>query len=94
METLLYLLKDIELVEKVQRHTTKFILSDYTLQTIGLAIWYVAIDAGMFTKYLTYPFFIKSLKTPTDKFNILNYVSFNTGSTRSSGTKLHHNTAH
>ena len=39
-------------------------------------------------------FFIKSLKTPKDKFNILNYVSFNTGSTRPSGIKLHHKTAH
>ena len=39
-------------------------------------------------------FFFKSLKTPTDKFNILNHVSFNTGSTRSSGIKLHHKTAH
>ena len=39
-------------------------------------------------------FFIKSLKTPTGKLNILNYVSFNTGSTRSSGIKLHHKTAH
>ena len=38
-------------------------------------------------------FFIKSLKTLTDKLNILNYiiyVNFNTGSIRFSGTKLHH----
>jgi len=38
--------------------------------------------------------FIKSLKTSTDKFNILNNLNFNTGSTRPSGTKLHLKIAH
>ena len=89
-----YLLKDIELIEKVQRRATKFIHSDYTsdyrtrLTQLGmLPLMYIYDISDIL-------FFIKSLKTPTDKFNILNYVSFNTGSTRSSGIKLHHKTAH
>ena len=89
-----YLLKDIELIEKVQRRATKFILSDYTsdyrtrLTQLGmLPLMYIYEISDIL-------FFIKLLKTPTDKFNILNYVSFNTGSTRSSGIKLHHKTAH
>ena len=89
-----YLLKDIELIEKVQRRATKFILFDYTsdyrtrLTQLGmLPLMYIYKISDIL-------FFIKSLKTPTDKFNILNYVNFNTGSTRSSGIKLHHKTAH
>ena len=88
------MLKDIELIEKVQRRATKFILSDYTSDYRTKLT-----QLGMFPLMCIYEtsdifFLIKSLKTPTDKFNILNYVSLNTGSTRSSGTKLHHKTAH
>ena len=38
-------------------------------------------------------FFIKSIKHPTDKFDILDYVNFTTGTTRSAGTKLYPKTA-
>ena len=38
-------------------------------------------------------FFIKSIKNPSDKFDILNYTNFTTGSTRSAGTKLYPKTA-
>ena len=87
-----HLLEDIELLKKVQRRATKFILNDYTSDyktRLGmLPLMYIYEIADIL-------FFIKSLKpTLTDKFNILNYVNFNTGSTRSSGTKLHHKTAH
>ena len=36
-------------------------------------------------------FLVKSLKFPSTNFNINNYISFSTSSTRSSGTKLIHN---
>ena len=36
-------------------------------------------------------FFIKSVKFPSEKFNILDYVEFTSGSTRSAGLKLKHN---
>ena len=38
-------------------------------------------------------FFIKSIKHPTDKFDILDNVNFTTGTTRSAGTKLYPKTA-
>ena len=38
-------------------------------------------------------FFIKSIKHPTDKFDILDYLNFTTGTTRSAGTKLYPKTA-
>ena len=38
-------------------------------------------------------FFIKSVKCPTDKFNILDYIEFNTGPTRSAKQKLRHKQA-
>jgi len=86
-----HLLKDIELIVKVQRRATKFILSDYSsdyrprlIQLSMLPLMYIYEIADIL-------FFIRN---PTDKFNILNYVNFTTVSTRSSGTKLYHKTAH
>ena len=38
-------------------------------------------------------FFIKSVKFPSEKFNILDYVEFTSGSTRSAGLKLKHKSA-
>ena len=38
-------------------------------------------------------FFIKSVKYPSDKFNILDYVEFNTSSTRSAKQKLRYKQA-
>ena len=59
------MLKEIELIDKVQRCATKFILSDYTsdyrtrLTQLGmLPLMYIYKIADMI-------FFIKSLKTPT-----------------------------
>ena len=38
-------------------------------------------------------FFINSINNITLRFNILNYVQFSTGTTRSAGCKLYHKTA-
>ena len=39
-------------------------------------------------------FFFKSINNPTQRFNVLNYVDFSTGSTTiSAGSKLYHKTA-
>ena len=38
-------------------------------------------------------FFNKSIKFPSEKFNILDYVEFGSGYTRSAGVKLKHKTA-
>jgi len=37
--------------------------------------------------------FIKSMKLPSDKFNIFDHVEFTSGPTRSAGFKLRHKTA-
>ena len=86
-----YLLKDIQRLEQLQRRATKYILNDYIsdyktrltrLQL--LPIMYILEIADIL-------FLIKNLKNPTDSFNINNYISFSTSSTRSCGMKLRHN---
>ena len=77
------LLKDISRLERVQRKATKFILSDYlscyksrllALNLLPLMYWLELQDMM---------FLIKLLKEPADNFNILDYISFSTTSTRS-----------
>ena len=67
----LYLLTDIELLEKVQKRATKYILNDYTscykqrlprLELLPLMYIYDLADIM---------FFVKSVKFPSDKFNYL-----------------------
>ena len=88
------MLKDIELIEKIQRRATKFILSNYSSDYKSRLIQLGMLPLMYIYEIADILFFIKSLRNPTDKFNILNYVNFTTGSTRSSGTKLYHKTAH
>jgi len=75
----LYLLKDITLLEQVQRRAMKFILSDYTsdyktrLMKLGiLPRMYTFEIAGIM-------FLINSVKNASNKFNILDFVSFHSG---------------
>ena len=82
-----YLLKDIELLEKIQRRATKFILSNYHSDYRSRLI-----QCGIMPLMYTYEIadiFIKSIKRPSDKFDILNYVNCTTGTTRSAGSKLY-----
>jgi len=86
-----YLLKDIILLERVQRRATKFMLSNYTSD-------YRLTKLGILPLMCIYEiadimFFINSVKNPSNKFNVLNYVSFCTGPIRSSTGKLNHMTA-
>ena len=77
------LLKDITTIEHIQRRATKYILLDYNstyksrLQQLNLLplMHYFELQDIMF--------FIKSLKSPTDNFNIYDHISFARGSTRS-----------
>ena len=81
-----YLISDIVLIEKVQRRATKYILCDYKLRLIKLKLlplMYIYDLADIM-------FFIKSVKFPSEKFNILDYVEFTSGSTRLAGLKLKH----
>ena len=83
-----YLIKDIIILEKIQRQATKFILSnfnsDYRTRLLKLPLMYIL----NLYKVL---FFIKALKQPWDHFIIQHHVSFSTNSTRSTFTnKLNH----
>jgi len=88
-----YLIKDISILERVQRHATKYILDDYTsnyrLRLLKLKLLPLMYIFLIFTIYC---FFVKSLKQPSDHFNILDHVTFSTSRTRSATThKLLHN---
>ena len=90
-----YLLKDISILERVQRRATKYILNDYhspyrtrliQLDLLPLIYQYELSDLL---------FLIKSYKTPYPHFNINNYVSMKASvstrsSSSSSGKLVHH----
>ena len=88
-----YLLKDIRQLEQVQHRTTKYILNDYTsnyksrlLELKILPLMYVLDICDMM-------FFIKSLKAPTNAFNITDYIiKFTSGNTRSGKLQYIRNT--
>ena len=90
-----HLLKDIKLLESVQRCATKWILNDYCmeymsrLQSLHLPLLMMQLEVYDIC------FFLKSLSSPSDAFNILNYATFNSSScTRSSQSWLKHNFSH
>ena len=69
-----YLLSDIELLERVQRRATKYIFNDYTsnykerlLRLKLLPLMYIYDLADIM-------FFIKSVKFPSEKFNICDRI--------------------
>ena len=75
-----YLLSDINNLERIQRRATKYILNDYTndyksrlmnLNILPLMYTYEIADIL---------FLIKSIRNPTNSFNINNYITFYTGS--------------
>ena len=87
-----YLIKDILTLERVQRRATKYILNDYT-SDYRLRLLKLKLLPLMYTlDYYDLLFFVKSLKQPSDHFNILNYVAFSNSRTRSATAhKLRHN---
>ena len=86
-----YLIQDINKLESIQCRATKFIMnnykSDYKTRLLHLnllSLMYIFESTDII-------FLVKSLKFPSESFNINNYVSFSAGSaTRSSGVKLIH----
>ena len=88
-----YLLKDIDSLERVQRRATKFILSDYTSNYKTRLMQLGMLPLMQIYEIADIMFFINSINNITLRFNILNYVDFSTGTTRSAGCKLYHKTA-
>ena len=86
------LIKDIDLMERVQRRATKFILSDYSCDYKTRLIQLGILPLMYILEIADIVFFIKSINNPSEKFNILDFVDFSAGSTRSANTKLYHKT--
>ena len=78
------LCKDITLLERVQRQAMKFILNDYSSNYKSHLIALRLLPLMMVYELYDISFFIKCLKQPTASFNIMNYIKFSAGSTRSS----------
>ena len=83
-------IKDIQLLERVQRRATKYILNDFTSDYKDRLISLELLPLMMFYELLDIMLFVKSLKTPNDCFDISNYLQFTTHNTRSSNIRLVH----
>ena len=83
-------IKDIQLLERVQRRATKYILNDFTSDYKDRLISLELLPLMMFYELLDIMFFVKSLKTPNDCFDIYNYLQFTTRNTSSSNIRLVH----
>ena len=88
-----YLLKDISLLERVQRRATKYILNDYHSTYKSRLIQLDLLPLMHQYKLSDLLFFIKPYKTPYPHFDINNYISMkaSVSTTRSSSSgKLVH----
>ena len=78
-----HLLKDMQTLENIQRRATKFILSDFSSDYKSRLLSLNMLPLMMQFELSDIMFFIKSLKEPSDSFDILKYVTFCSGRTRS-----------
>lgn len=87
-----HLLKNIALLEKLQRWTTKFILNDYShLDYKNRLLSLNLLPLSMVLELNDLIFFIKSYQSPSNSFNIMNHLSFTSSHTRSGNYfKLQH----
>ena len=78
-----HLLKNIQVLERVQQRATKWILNDFITDYKSRLISLHLLPLMMSFEIHDISFFLKSLLSPSEAFNILNFVSF----TSSSGTR-------
>ena len=84
-------IKDITIIERIQRRATKYILNDYTSSYKIRLISLNLLPLMMQFELNDVMFFVSCLKHPTTAFNIYDYVSFSCHSTGSyKGLKLKH----
>ena len=84
-------LADIRSLETVQRRASKFIISNYAMDYRDRLISLEMLPLMMEYEIADIIFLIKSLKNPSSHFNILDFITFNISSTRSSSyLKLRH----
>ena len=78
-----HLMKDIFNLEKIQCRATKHILNDYTSCCKDCLLNLKLLPLMNIFELQDILFAIKSLKSPNNQFNINNYISFNSSTTRS-----------
>uniref|UniRef100_A0A1X7U4I4 Reverse transcriptase domain-containing protein n=1 Tax=Amphimedon queenslandica TaxID=400682 RepID=A0A1X7U4I4_AMPQE len=84
-----YLIKDIKLLEQVQRRATKYILNDYVSDYKSRLISLNMLPLMMVLELNDLSFFINNTSKPSPSFDILNFIRFSDSSTRfSSQSKL------
>ena len=72
----LFMLKDILLLERVQRRATKFVLNDYQTDYKTRLTSLKLLPLMMVYEMLDITFFIMSLNNPTKSFDINGYIEF------------------
>ena len=77
-------LKDIQRFENIQRRATKFITNDYSSSYKSRLVSLHMLPFMMQFELNDILFFVASIKNPTKSFDISEYVTFCSGSTRSS----------
>ena len=77
-------LKDIQSFENIQRRATKFITNDYSSSYKSRLVSLHMLPFMMQLELNDILFFVASIKNPTKSFDISEYVTFCSGSTRSS----------
>ena len=86
-----HLIKDIIILERVQRRSTKYILNDFSSNYKCRLSRLNLLPLMYMFNYYDILIFIKHLKHPSSHFDISQYVTFSHGSTRSASyNKLHH----
>ena len=83
-------IKDLQLIEKVQRRATKYILSDFTSDYKSRLIALGILPLSMYFEYLDISFALGCLHDSSDtnytgSFDILTFVSFTNTNSRSGG---------
>jgi len=78
-----HLMKDIVNLERIQRRAIKHILNDYTSCHKDRLLNLKLLPLMYIFELQDILFAIKSLKSPTNQFNINNFISFNSSTTRS-----------
>ena len=86
-----HLVSDFTKLERVQRRATKFILNDYTSDYKARLLALNLLPLMFVLELRDVMFCVQSLKSPTRDFDIMNFVSFSSGDTRSSAAgKMRH----
>ena len=79
-----YLIKEIKLLEQVQRRATKYILNDYVSDYKTRLSSLNMLPLMMVLELNDLSFFIKAIGKPSPSFDISSYIKFSDSSTRSS----------